>query len=273
MARKLGIDEETVRKRFKRAKELGSLPGWRMMINPRLVGWEAANLDLEVIHEGSKAEAISRARRLEGVTTVLDFQGRGMMVMLYYRNDASLNGLVERVSSISGTSRPVVWKQVFSRPDVEMKKVDWKIIDEMAEDARRDLQEIAGLVGASVRSVQRRLAAMTEGKAIYLVGTPNYHAIAGLVCNFLVFCPDENKKRAVDRSIASEVRRVERSDASPKQHSMFVVACENPFEADKTLKWMRSLDGVEWVRMGVMRELIHVPDWLKVQIARGLSAR
>ncbi|MDG6983418.1 MAG: AsnC family transcriptional regulator [Nitrososphaerota archaeon] len=266
IARRLGVDEETVRKRFKRAKDLGSLPGWLMRINPRLIGYEAASVDLEVKDENEKAGVISQIKLLKGVITIADFQGRGMLVALYYENDGSLEKAVEGIRSISGSPAPTVWKQAYPRPEIRMRQSDWKIIQAMADDARRDLQDVAGRAGVSLRTVQRRLAAMTEGKAVYLVGTPNYGNIVGQVCNYLIFCPDEKKKRAIDARIPSEVKRIEHSDTSPRRYSMFIVSCENPAEAEGISKWLGSLDGVESVRLGVMSGLIHVQDWLKGEV-------
>ena len=37
IAKRVGFDEETVRRRLNRAKERGALPGWRMMVNPHLI--------------------------------------------------------------------------------------------------------------------------------------------------------------------------------------------------------------------------------------------
>jgi DNA-binding Lrp family transcriptional regulator len=47
-----------------------------------------------------------------------------------------------------------------------MRKLDWRIVDAMREDAWRDLDDVARLLGVSIRTVQRRLSAMKDGKAI-----------------------------------------------------------------------------------------------------------
>ena len=105
IGRKLGVDEETVRKRVVRAKKDGTLPPWLMKVNPRLIGFQAAALDVEVEDEALKAVALSRIAALEGVITILDFVGRGMMIVLYCKDEGSLNRLAGQIGSICGASR------------------------------------------------------------------------------------------------------------------------------------------------------------------------
>jgi DNA-binding Lrp family transcriptional regulator len=266
IGRKLGVDEETVRKRVIRAKKFGSLPPWLMKANPRLIGFQAAALDVEVEDEAGKAEALSKITDVEGVVTILDFVGRGLMVVVYYKDERSLNRLASQIGSMCGSSDWGLWKMAFPSPEIEMKRIDWEIILTMADDARMDLQEVANETGVTVRTVQRRLSEIIAGRAVYLSGTPYYGAITGQACHFLVVCPDEAKKRAVDKLVLSGIKRMERSETSSKHYSMFVVHCENPAEASRTLAWLKGLDGVEKVRMGVLNQAIHVQDWLKSEV-------
>ena len=46
-ARRLGVDEETLRLRVVRLRARGIIPSWRIAINPRLLGYDETGLDLE----------------------------------------------------------------------------------------------------------------------------------------------------------------------------------------------------------------------------------
>ncbi len=271
VADRVGVDEETVRKRIVRMKEMGSLPRWLMKPNPHLLGRKGAALYLEVEQEDNKSEVISKIKQLEGVVTILDFMGRGFVVVVYYEDDASLDRMAEKIGSICG-SEPILVRQAFPRPEVVMKKIDWEIMSVMADDARMDLQEVADQTKTTLRTIQRRLTVMIEGKAVYLSGRPVYGNMAGLSCNFLVFCPELAKKQVMDRKVLSEVKRIERSDTASKEYSMYTINCENAKEADVTLAWLKSFDGVEWVRIGIMKEAFHVQDWLKAEVEKRVSA-
>jgi DNA-binding Lrp family transcriptional regulator len=263
IAGKLGVDEETVRRRLKRAKESGWLPRWRMIVNPHLLGLEAAGVDLVVAENLSKAGVLAQIRLVDGVLRISDFQGRGAQVNLYYPDEESLQRKVKLFALICWMStKPTVWKVDYELPDMKMVDVDWKLVEVMEPDARMDLQDVAKVVGVSVRTVQRRLALMREGKAVYIMAMPNFDRLAGIVCNFLLFFPEESKKKAADKLVLSETRRIDYHNVSSKHHSTFVIVCENPSEAERIFERLKKLDGVETVRMGVIKEAIGVDDWL-----------
>ncbi len=272
IARKLGIDEETVRLRVKRAQERGFLPTLRLMVNPHLLDCEAVTLELEVDAEEAKAQVISQIKLVDGVTDILDYRGTGLQVTLYSPGGETLSRKIRLLESLCGSPRSALWTSRFPRPTLRMRAIDWKIVDVLREDARRDLGDVATSVGISVRTVQRRLVAMKEGKAVFLAGTPNVPAIAAIVCCFVVHCPDPPRKRTVDGVIHSTLRRVGAADTSPEDYSAFGMPCENLAAADEVLGTLKRLEGVEDATLHILREFIVAPDWLKGEIERRMSA-
>jgi DNA-binding Lrp family transcriptional regulator len=271
IAKRIGVDEETVRRRLKRAEELGSLPGWRMMVNPHLIGYDAASLDLEVEDEENKRRVIAEIRKVDGVIKILDFRGRGLQVTLYYQSANAMRRKIELIASICDASQPTVWELDFPRPDVRMTRTDWGIVDAMLEDGRKSLEDVSRSVGVSVRTVERRLTGITKGRAVYLQGAPNFRMFAGLSCVFLIFCPYGKKKRVVDKLVLSKVQRTELANTSSQQYSTFVMLFDNFSEADDTTRWIGSIDGVNSVKMGIMKELIVVQDWLRDEIRKRIA--
>ena len=271
IARRIGVDEETVRRRLKRAEETESLPGWRMMVNPHLLGCGAASVDLEVEVEEKKDQAIAEIRRINGVVKILNFRGKGLQVMLYYQDEAALNRETEFLRSICGVPESTTWDLGFPRPGIRMKAMDWKIAEAMLPDARQSLERVSESIGLSVRTIERRLDSMAEGRAVYLQGTPNFKRFVGLSCVFLVFCPNRRKKATVDNLILARAQRTELSNTSSVQYSTFVMVFDNLHEADDTLTWIRNLDGVESVKLGVMKELIVEESWMKDAIRKRIA--
>jgi len=272
IARRIGVDEETVRRRLKKAEELGSLPGWRMMVNPHLIQCDAACLDLELQDEDEKDTAPAEIKRIDGVIKILDFRGKGLQVTLCYPNADALKRKTELIRSICGSSEPTVWEPYFPQPNIRMSSMDWMIIQEMLDDPRKSLERVSESMGVSVRTIERRLTAIQKARAVYLQGIPNFRKFAGLSCVFLVFCPDAAKKRNVDRLVLSKVQRTELANTSSARYSTFVMVFDNLSEADDTTQWIKGLDGVESVKIGIMKELIVVQDWLRDEIGRRIEA-
>ncbi|MCL4518583.1 MAG: AsnC family transcriptional regulator [Thaumarchaeota archaeon] len=271
IGRRIGVDEETVRRRVKRAEKLGSVTGWKMIPNPHIIGCEAVGLDLEVKDETKKDEAISEIKEIDGVIKILNFRGKALQVTLYYHDD-SLRKNIDQIASICASSEaPTEWKMWFPRCDAKLKTTDWKIIRAMLEDARMSLDDVSRHVGVSARTVERRLNYLTEERAVYLQGTPNFRNFAGLSCLFLVHCPRIEKKKAIDDMLLSKVKRIELANTSAREYSTFVTVFDNLSEADEFVEAIRGLDGVVKVKIGVMKELIVVQDWLRDEIGRRLT--
>ncbi|MHB1492957.1 MAG: AsnC family transcriptional regulator [Thermoplasmataceae archaeon] len=273
IAGRLGVDEETVRRRLKRAERLGSLPNWKMMINPLLMGCGAANIQLEVRDEKRKADIISELRKIDGIVKMLDFRGGKLLLTLYYQDEASLKTKKDKIGSISGCTEPIAWELGFPEPQIRMKTSDWKIIGSMIDDARRSLKDVSESVGLSVRTVERRLNEMSENHAVYLQGTPNFSKFAGLSCVFVVLCLNQTEKLAVDHAILSKVKRIELANTSSNQYSTFVTLFDNLAESDDFIGWIGGLDGVKSVGMGIMRELLVVQKWLQQEVTKRQQIR
>ena len=83
VARKLGVDEETVRNRLRRMRESGHLLGWCLFPNPALLGRTAVSLLLEFDASSSKEDAILRLKQVEGVTNIASNYGNSLEVMVF----------------------------------------------------------------------------------------------------------------------------------------------------------------------------------------------
>ena len=74
VAKKLGVDEETVRIRIQSLKQSGFLLGWRLILNANLIGRESSIIALELDDIEKKDEAIAQLTRMDGVDSELLWQ-------------------------------------------------------------------------------------------------------------------------------------------------------------------------------------------------------
>jgi DNA-binding Lrp family transcriptional regulator len=271
IAEKIGVDEETVRRRVKRARESGFLKGWKLFLNPHLIGLESTGMQLEIDDEERKAAVISQVEQIDGVVILIDFHGRALRIILYYESESDLDRKIQQIGSICGNDKLLRWKGGFPASDLKMKRTDWQIVKAFRKDPRRSPSEVAAEVGVSARTVKRRLTVMTENNSIFMLPELDYDKSLGVASDFLIVCPDEAKRSEVDKQMRARLDRVVFSLTEVKGFSIFAMICTNLFESEEIQKWIKGLDGVSEVRVDIMRENILVDKWLDEEIEKRLS--
>jgi len=270
VARKLGIDEETVRVRVRQAQRGGSVLGWRLAINPRLLGRQTTSVLLDIDDPSSKPSIVSQIRLIDEVVLIMDFYEKPLRVVFCHENDRDRERRLDLIKSVCGDKKPVSWQVVFAPCNARLKRTDWQILKVLRRDLMQDNLGIANEVRVSARTVRRRLAFMTKERAIYTFAMGNVARMPGVTHFFLVKCTNE-KKRVVDEKILSRLENAVFVDNSDKQFSSYAAVFHNMGEADEAYRWIKSLDGVESARILVMREIISVQDWFDKEIDRQLD--
>src|SRR5215472_4981784 len=79
VAKKIGIDEETVRIRIQSLKQSGFLLGWRLILNANLIDRESHILALELDVE-KKDRTIAQISQMDGVVLIQSFYGKILQV-------------------------------------------------------------------------------------------------------------------------------------------------------------------------------------------------
>jgi DNA-binding Lrp family transcriptional regulator len=273
IAKRLGIDEETIRKRIKRQEKLGAIQGWRAVIHPNLIGSVDAYVDLEVSNAKKKEEVLSQLKLLEGVIVITNFEGKGLFILFYTEPGEALSRKVQLICSICGTRDFTALNSYLPPCDLKLSGTDWKIIWSIRDDPRKNLTEIAKEAKVTTRTVNRRLTLLTERRAFFLMGLPNFRQLVGTTGNFLIFFSEGEKKRSSSAAerIISKFKNT--AFAAVTQSSLMCnIFFHNLSEAEEAYEWIKKLEGVGEARMRIIRDLIFVQDWLGEVIKRGMSA-
>jgi len=269
VAKRFAIDEETVRNRVKRMNKVGFLQGWQLVLNPSLLGREAAMVELGVSDPESKPSLISRLRLLEGVTLIDDFYGGKLAVQTLYESAGTLARQIQLIASLCGCPTPVWWKLGFPPCGLTPATTDWRIIQALRQNARGRLSDVSRSLGISTRTVKRHLKRMVEGNAFYLDPVLDLGKAGGVRCRLWVVCA-ASKKETVDKMILSRLQRIISTHTAPEEYSLFVIHCANAWEVQKISHWVTKLDGVREVRSNIDVEHIHVQEWLDHELERRL---
>jgi len=266
----LKVDEETVRSRLRRMNDVRFLRGWQLVLNPVLLGREAAIVELRVGDSESKPEVISRLKLLEGVMLIDDFYGKELAVLTLYENAATLERQVRLFASLCGGPTPVSWKLGFPPCELTPTRTDWRIMQALRRDGRGRLSDVARSLRLSTRTVKRRMIRLVDGNAFYLDPLLDLGRVGGVRCRFWV-TSEASWKQAVDKTILSGLQRIIWTHTAPQEYSLFVAHLSNVSEVQERLLWMKQLGGVREVRSTIEVEQIHVQEWVGGEIEKRLS--
>ena len=88
-----------------------------------------------------------------------------------------------------------------------------------------------------------------------------------VTCSLLIYCSESGKKR-VSELARSKLDRVDFAFSKVSNLFIFTVALDNLSEAEKLSEQIRRLEGVNEIKMGVMKEFIFVDNWIDDVVER-----
>ena len=267
IAKRLEVDEDTVRRRVERMRKAGFLRGWQIIVNPHLIGCEAASFDLEIAKSDAATRTVSDLKLVPGVVNILLFYGGRLRIMTYYRSEEALGRQIALMESICGSKHTMLWRPVFPPWDSKMSSTDWSIVATLLdENPRRKLSSIASDAGVSSRTLNRRITRMMGGYAFFLDADVDLSKLGGSAFALLVQYDDVSKKGQIDHRILERVGSMSWTNTTASMHSMFVTHCENVVDGERLYRWVGGLDGIGQTRMGIIQEKITVKDWLSEEL-------
>jgi DNA-binding Lrp family transcriptional regulator len=272
LAKRLRVDEETVRSVVLKMRNSGFLKSWSVSLNPHALGMECESIVVGIGEEKShsKQKIVSQLKDVDGVVAIFSFMKDPLLrIVLYYSEDQELERKIRLISSICGTEQPETsWKIPFPAHDLDLKKSDWLIVRLLLQNSKRSVSEIAKAVGVSTRTVTRRLEVMMERKSFFLSPVVDATKVDGFLYHFVISIPDEAAKPAIDEKLRQSISRVVFADTSAQHYSIIAAICQNISEAEEICDLMRNTEGVQEVTATVFEDIIFVCDWISSEIER-----
>jgi DNA-binding Lrp family transcriptional regulator len=263
VARKLGVDEETVRNRVKHLRESGFLIGWRLFPNPALLNSRSTFLFVELEDAASKEEVISKVRGMDGVVIVVSLYGRGLLITLFDDDNGKFSKQITKL----GAAREVMTGMAFPSSHFRMTVTDWQIVRLLLRNAEMDVREVARELKVSTRTVTRRLNQMVAASAIFVTPVVNLRKASGVSYHLMVMSK-EGKKSEVDRAVASRIDDLVFRATYSTNGLIFGFTGANVAEGTEILQWVKRQDGVSSARMNITEEVVHAFDWLDKEIEK-----
>jgi DNA-binding Lrp family transcriptional regulator len=266
IARKLGVDEETVRNRVKFLKESGFLLGWKLLPNPALLGRTMYFVFLDFQNEDEKERAITKIAEQNGVLVIVNIYGKSLLVTV--EQDPKIDS-AKKVSELAENA------ESFTTPGMnlpgllsfKMTKTDWQIIKLLLRDAERKVAEIAREVKLSTKSVNRRLNEMMNSRAILIMPVVDLRKSSGISYHLLVETSD-GKQSEVDEAVSSIIPNLVFRASAAKNDLIFGFNGTNIAEGTELLKSVKKVPGVKSARLNIVENVVHVYDWIEKEVEK-----
>lgn len=271
IARRLSVDEETIRRRLSRLRQEGVIGRFVLFPNPRVIDRESALVYFEPKGTTPIGLEIPRLRLLDGVVSLVTVHGAGMLLDIFYQSKGALARQIALVESICNAKAAMLWKVPFPQYPSSMTRTDWAIILALRKEPRRKLTDLASELGVSSRTVNRRVQRLSDGKAFMLDLEFNIARISGMPSLLLVHYEDPVRKREADKVILARLQRLAYVDTSAQSHSVFAFHCENVSELDGVSRLVKGVNGVKDFKLGIIESRIYSHEWLDEEIQSRLN--
>jgi DNA-binding Lrp family transcriptional regulator len=124
MAKKIGIDEVTIRNRIKKLYRSGFLKGWHLVVNPTLLNMKWAQIWLNVRPPSDKDDLIKKLSSLRGILTISDYYGSALTVIVMHEQDFSSSNEFEAIGKISNAENLTHANIPFPKSSIELRQTD-----------------------------------------------------------------------------------------------------------------------------------------------------
>ncbi len=288
IARRVGVDEDTVRHRLKRIEGSGFIQDWRLYVNASLWGGGNVQIRFDVESTAPKSAIVERLRLVPGMTHVAVFYD-SLVALFEYEDASALPRQIELVRRLVEAPEVFVARDAFPPCALSLTACDWDLIRALRRDPRRSYVELAAAAQVSPRTARARLSRLLAGGVAFAWPTLNMRApLDGMSVQLEVRYPGE-RKAAVDAAIASHAEAYHwhtvhlipfrPADLWPCGYHLIV---PNLSVARDLLEWAQRVPGVSHARLYVYEDLVtffeeydQALDWRlsRMPTARRLASR
>ena len=272
IARRLRVDENTVRNRIEGLRRSGFLKGWLLGVNPNLLGERVARLWFDVQPQSDKADAIRKIALVQGIELISDYFGASLSATLSYDDEQILNKSIELISRVANSDK-ITWAKVpFPGLELALTPRDWMIIESLQKDPWKPFVDIARELDLSSITIKRRLAKMNQSGAFYLMVDIDPKAVeGGLLGHLVVFYDLPDSRHRVNERITRYLGdQIAFADTDDVAHGFFALMITNISKIQEILAWVRQQPGVKSARFDVLQDIVTFPSVHESRIQKGL---
>ena len=272
LARRLDVDEATVRSRLKKLHESGFIKDLRVVPIPSLLYLRLGICRFDVNPESMKEDTIRKLRLIQGVWLIHSYVGNSLRIHLFFEDDHSLKRQIELISRISNSENILPAEIHFPRCEIALSKADWSIIRSIHRDPMKSCNEVSNETGLSNKTVKRRLERMLGEKALVVLPSLELRSLRGAVLGeLLIFYSNSESRKEVNEKLVPRLEECFMStQLGDPEHSLFVLLIDNISRVREILDWVKQQKGVTAAYLDLVEERIELCSFIDERLDKKL---
>jgi DNA-binding Lrp family transcriptional regulator len=251
MAKKLALDEDTVRKRVERLESTGVIRGWQLVVSPDALALKTYTLRIAIDPRMRRDEAVRKIRLVNGTFSIGRDTDNTFSMGLVCENEQVFRKRVELICELTRGTELRAYLVPQRSIEVEPTSVDWQIIKMLRLDPLVPYSRVAGKLGLSSKTVQRRVTRLVRANVISFVIDVDFGRMEGAMSVSLVaYYADARHQDEVEEGIFTKFEDyVLRVGWTSPSHSFIEFVVPNVHVAQEIADWTRNQKGVKDVKL------------------------
>jgi DNA-binding Lrp family transcriptional regulator len=250
IAKKLNVSEDTVRNRIKELEERGPVKGWRVGINPNILGYKFYYVIFDVKPLSLKSGVFRELKSsLSGLMWLADYFGDYAGIVVASKDEESLKKNCDYMGRLAHLKN-VTWAyDSYPKCNLRFLENDWKIVASVQRNPRKPYSQIALELRVSTRTVRRRLDRMLEERALFSFPDVDFKKLNGsIVVDLVIFYTSPAVKQKVDSMVISKFREnLIFGTLYDRDHSWYLLVLPNLTMVEEVRQETSSIPGTKSV--------------------------
>ena len=274
IARKLNVDEATVRSRLRKLHQSGFINDLRVVPIPSLIDLRLGICRFDVNPESMKEDVIRKLKLIQGVWLIHSYLGSSLRITLFFEDIHSLKKQIELISRISHSEKVLSAEILYPRCDIALSRADWNIVRGIHRDPMKSCNAISNETGLSNKTVKRRLERMIREKALYVVPSLELRSLRGaFLAELLIFYSNSESRKEVNEKLVPRLQEcfmAREGRMGDPEHSLFVLLINSISQVKETLAWVKQQKGVTADYLDLVEERVELCDFVDERLEKKL---
>ncbi len=277
IAKKLGLDEKTVRLRVTKMEEAGFIKYYQVTPELALFGLKCLALwRFEAMNIATKYGVLKHIQGLPGVVEAFDYLGPTLSISLAGVSTMKVEQLGDEIAARFELKKMNLGAGAIGKPHSRPDRLDWKIIENLRYDARSTYKEVAEALSITPRMAEYRIGKLRDVGAVLVRAVINPQKQEGLVFYELGVTIEPEGKTAVVSEVkekyGEKLWSIHESASGVLLLNLFGFTLGEPEEAAMELLKIR---WVKWCSILILKEIIEPsrPNWIDVLIQEEIASQ